>query len=193
MPSLPLLEIQPKSGAEPFTHNGQSLSTNLRGFWQWFASDLVSNTMRGMLAEYIVALALDCTHNLRQEWDAFDLLTANGAKVEVKSSAYIQSWAQDRYSPIRFGIQPNKAGVRQADLYVFCLLAHRQPETINPLDLDQWEFYVLSTAQLDSQVGLQKSISLGSLKRLKPLTAKFATLAETITQVSPPHNAQEKW
>lgn len=149
--------------------------------------------MRGMLAEYIVALALDCTHNLRQEWDAFDLLTANGAKVEVKSSAYIQSWAQDRYSPIRFGIQPNKAGVRQADVYVFCLLAHRQPETINPLDLDQWEFYVLSTAQLDSQVGLQKSISLGSLKRLKPLTAKFATLAETITQVSPPHNAQEKW
>lgn len=194
MPSLPPLDIQQKSGDEPFIHNDQPLSANLLGFWQWFASDLVGNTMRGVLAEYIVALALDldCTHTLRQEWDAFDLLTTSGVKVEVKSSAYIQSWEQKGYSDIRFGIQPNTAGVREADVYVFCLLAHRQPEAVNPLDLDQWEFYVLATTQLDALVGGQKTIGLRSLQRLEPAVATFDTLAEVIQGLLPHKKARHE-
>ena len=29
---------------------------------------------------------------------------------------------------------------RQADVYVFCVLKHRDQKTINPLDLSQWAF-----------------------------------------------------
>lgn len=62
-------------------------------FWRWSASDLVSNTMRGVLAEYIVALAMgiDTEEGVRREWDAYGLVLGDGTKVEVKSAAYIQS------------------------------------------------------------------------------------------------------
>ncbi|MGE5322882.1 MAG: hypothetical protein ACM3SW_08475 [Actinomycetota bacterium] len=29
-------------------------------------------------------------------------------------------------------------------------LAHREKESVDPLNLDQWEFYVVPTSQLDS-------------------------------------------
>ena len=60
---------------------------------------------RGLLAEYIVAHALDLADAVRSEWDAYDLLLPNGIKLEVKSAAYIQSWYQKEYSNISFAIR----------------------------------------------------------------------------------------
>ncbi len=79
----------PKTGSEPFRNGDVLLSQTLLGFWRWAASDLVSNTLRGILAEYIVACALDLPQEVRVEWDAFDLKTAQGLKIEVKSAAYL--------------------------------------------------------------------------------------------------------
>lgn len=45
------------TGNEHFILRGKPLAANVLGFWQWSSSDLLMNTMRGMLAEYIVALA----------------------------------------------------------------------------------------------------------------------------------------
>lgn len=74
----------PKDGHEAFTYDGRDLGANLRGFWSWACSDLLSNAMRGVLAEYIVGLALDCVDSgTRTEWDAADLRTATGLRVEV--------------------------------------------------------------------------------------------------------------
>ena len=50
----------------------------------------------------------------------------------------------------------------QADLYVFALFAQREMP-IDPLDLDQWKFYALSTEKLDKR----KSISLSALEKEK--------------------------
>jgi hypothetical protein len=77
-------------------------------FWQWAYSDFLSNALRGVLAEYIVAQAVGCTHRPRTEWDAYDLKTDSGLKIEVKSAAYLQSWQQKRLSPIRFDIGRKK-------------------------------------------------------------------------------------
>ncbi len=46
------------------------------------------------------------------------------------------------------------------------LLAHTDKTTVNPLDLDQWRFYVVSTRQLDRAVGAGHSIGLAALDRL---------------------------
>lgn len=62
-----------KTGSELFTDGPQELAAGVLSFWQWSASDLVSNTMRGVLAEYIVALALGIEQGMRREWDAYDL------------------------------------------------------------------------------------------------------------------------
>ncbi len=56
--------------------------------------------------------------------------------------------------------------VRSADAYVFAVHAHREQESINPLDLSQWEFHVLSTARIQQECGDQKTLSLGALERL---------------------------
>jgi len=72
-------------------------------FWKLSVSDLLSNTTRGTLAEFIVAMAMDIDlSNFREEWDAYDLETKNGIKIEVKTSAYLQSWFQKNYSKIIF-------------------------------------------------------------------------------------------
>jgi hypothetical protein len=45
--------------------------------------------------------------------------------------------------------------------------------TVEPLNLDQWRFYVLATSELERQVGAQKTIGLRSLMRLGPIEAGY--------------------
>ncbi len=167
-----------KSGAEPFVCAGESLPVNLRDFWSWSVSDLVSNATRGRLAEFIVATALgvDLTKP-RDEWQAFDLKLPDGTKVEVKSAAYVQTWHQKRLSAISFSTRASRYWDaetniqaqevrRQADMYVFCLLKHKDRDTIDPLNLDQWCFYVVPTKALEAYKRSQTSITLRSLEKL---------------------------
>ena len=96
-----------KTGDEPFKLSGESLDHKLVDFWKWSVSDLVSNATRGILAEFIVATALELDlSKIREQWAPYDLLTDDNIKVEVKSSAYIQSWSQSKHSKIIFSIKP---------------------------------------------------------------------------------------
>lgn len=65
------------------------------------------NTERGVLAEYIVALDLGIADGVQNSWEAYDLTTQDGIRVEVKSSAYIQTWYQKEHSKILFNIRPS--------------------------------------------------------------------------------------
>ncbi|MEH0471693.1 hypothetical protein QA943_23130 [Streptomyces sp. B21-097] len=164
----------------------------LGDFWSWAYSDLANNTMRGVLAEYLVAVALCAAIGTRTEWDTVDIRTPEKRRVEVKSAAYLQSWAQPRPSKIEFGIAPAsgwdaQTGVtsaevmRRSDVYVFCLLHHQDKQTLDPLDLDQWTFYVLPTRVLDERCPTQRSIRLSSLvERLSPLRTDFAGLPKAV-------------
>ncbi|MBZ5538191.1 MAG: hypothetical protein LAO31_19735 [Acidobacteriia bacterium] len=128
--------------------------------------------MRGLLAEYIVARALGVdTGRVREGWATFDLTTPEGVKVEVKSAAYLQSWYQKEPSVISFSIKKSRAWNpdtnefegdrrRQADVYVFALLAHQDKAMLDPLNLDQWEFYVLATRAIEEHGANKHSISL---------------------------------
>lgn len=66
----------------------------LLNFWQWSSSYLLSNALRGVLAGYLVASALDVADGVRVEWDADDLIARSGIKVEVKSSAFRGGYAR---------------------------------------------------------------------------------------------------
>ena len=190
--NLDALAVTPKTGDEPFSQQGRAIGANLRDFWSWACSDLVNNAMRGVLAEYIVGLALGCVGSgTRLEWDATDLRTRQGLRVEVKSSAYLQSWKQERLSKISFDIKPALGWdattntnaterARQADVYVFCVLASTDKAAVDPLNLDQWDFYVMSTKRLNAAVGEQKTITLGSLLKNTPAKCSFAELPACI-------------
>lgn len=167
-----------KSGSEKFNFEKENLNFSLLDFWQWSASDILSNTARGILAEFIVAKALDAdVSKIRNEWDAYDLITPDGIKIEVKSSAFLQTWEQTNYSKISFSTRAAKPwdwavdkrseiAVRSADVYIFCLLHHKDKMNVSPLDLNQWEFYVLSTNDLNNYSRSQYSITLNSLRKL---------------------------
>ena len=42
------------NGNEPFTLHGSDTSIMLQDFWRWAYSDLLNNTHRGVLAEFLV-------------------------------------------------------------------------------------------------------------------------------------------
>jgi len=182
-----------KTGKEAFTFNGEQLEINVHSFWKWSSSDLLSNTLRGILAEFIVASSIGVLDKPREEWDAFDLLTNDNLKVEVKSSSYLQSWKQSRLSKISFGIQPTAAWEdnarsgnlkRQSDAYVFCVLSHQDKHSVDPLNLSQWDFYILRTQVLNDKIPAQKTITLSSLLKLNPAKVDYDGIAYELLQIS---------
>ena len=191
MPDLGPLTAERKTGNELLHRDGTAVGYTLIEFWQWSTSDLLNNTTRGKLAEYIVARDLGIVDGVRAEWEPYDLLATNGIKVEVKSAAYLQSWHQDRLSTISFGIAATRAWSsatntyseekkRQADVYVFCLLDETNKRLVDPLNVNQWLFFVLLTSRLDAEVGDQDRIGLSKLRDLGPAEVRFGEIRSTI-------------
>ena len=192
------LRTSRKSGSEQFGRDGETLEFALLDFWQWSASDLVGNTARGVLAEYIVARALGIpTSGVREVWAAYDLETEDGLRIEVKSAAFVQSWSQKKLSAIQF-VVPRRRGwdpetnimeeepSRHAHVYVFALLAHQDKATVDPLNLSQWRFYVLPTRVLDERARSQHSIALSSLEALAGPPIDFWSLGEAVRRALEP-------
>lgn len=173
-----LIKHKIKSGKEPLKFNQINLPFKVSDFWKWSVSDLLSNATRGRFAEFIVATATNTDLNVpRDEWAAYDLITPDNIKIEVKSAAFIQSWHQEKLSKISFSIKSSfywdsatnkqsKNKSRYADVYVMCLLSTTDQSTIDPLDLDQWKFYVLSVQEVNDYKRSQLSITLKSLEKL---------------------------
>jgi len=192
---LPPIKKIRKTGQESIHDNQNPLVPRLIDFWQWTSSDLVSNATRGILAEFLVGSALGLTVGIRSEWDAYDLLLPSGYKIEVKSSAYLQSWYQRKLSKISFSIPETRAwneddniqekhSKRQADIYVFCLLKHKIQDTLDPLDVSQWRFYVIPTALLNEHCGHTKQISLSKLKKIGARPVTYAKLKDCVEEVA---------
>lgn len=167
-----------KTGMEPiYDDKGKQISSVLE-FWQWAYSDIIGNIERGHFAEYLVARALDAAKDTRGEWDKYDVLTNDDISIEVKSSGYVQTWQQKGKSKIAFSIRPTRAFnskanayereiKRQAQIYVFCVHNYeKKDEGLNPLDMKQWDFYILPTEKLNMEVKEQKTISLQKIIKL---------------------------
>jgi hypothetical protein len=188
----------PKTGREKFHADKTPVEGfTLQDFWVWSVSDIVSNATRGRLAEFIVAKALGIpADGVRDEWEAYDLKSPEGKKIEVKSAAFIQSWNQTKLSSIIFSTRKTrywdgktnkmeKEARRQADVYVFALLAHKEKATIDPLNVKQWEFYVLSTKALgEHDKRSAVSITLNTLALLKAGPVDYFGLAEKFKNVT---------
>lgn len=174
------------SGIECFKGLGSPVSD----FWSYAARDLRSNTIRGILAEWLVAKAVGATE-FQPDWHDFDVLTPGGVRIEVKSSAYLQAWRQRRLSTIIFsGLTSQKwdpetgySGRRtfNADVYVFCVQTARSHDSYDPLDLSQWVFYVLPLSCVES-IG-QRSIGLKRIaKEAQPMG--FDRLSTAVEQAA---------
>jgi len=180
--------VKIKTGEECLISNVKNIEYKLIEFWRWSTSDLLSNATRGKFAEYIVATAMDADLSLPiEEWSEYDL-NVKGIKIEVKTSSYLQTWSQSNYSKIIFlikrkgdtSVKTKKEDLnRPSDLYVFCLLNHKDKKTVNPLNMDQWLFYVLSTNKINNIFKEKNSISLEKLEK-EVIGIKYDELKERI-------------
>lgn len=183
-------EMKSLTGDEHFTFNGVTINRLLNDFWSWQASDLLSNTLRGALAEYIVATALDVdTSECRNNWYEYDLLYGE-SRIEVKSSAYLQSWEREGFSRISFTIYPARGVTsslwddddikRHSDIYVFCLFECKDRAIANPMQLEQWRFFVVSTQTIDASLKSQRTISIPTIRSLEHIECDYEHLRESI-------------
>lgn len=181
------------NGNEKFTISALEVGISLSDFWSWAYSDLINNTQRGILAEYIVFSSMygiaKSNSRVRNDWMSYDILTPSGRRVEVKSAAYLQSWTKEYYSKILFDISPKHLWSpdegysleckRNCDLYVFCIYTALTRDK-SPLNLDLWDFYILPTSILNNKVAEQKTIALQSLLKLSPIKTDYSSLGQNI-------------
>jgi hypothetical protein len=188
---LPFIPVQRRTGGEGLHVAGQSVGPTLLDFWRWAGSDLLGNTFRGWLAEFIVASDVGVADGVRRDWEGFDLEMKDGTRVEVKASAYLQSWKQKRLSKPTFSIRRAKAwdprtdtytetASRHSDVYIFCLLHHCDKATVDPLDVSQWTFYVVPTGVLDSRFGSKQSVTLEELQTLGARAVHYGDIGNAV-------------
>ncbi len=140
-------------------------------FWEWGFSDLLQNTTRGVLAEYIVAFLLGIDKEPRNPWDAYDLKLKEGRTIEIKTMSKLQAWVQKKLSDPKVVLAPTrkwdpKTGITEklstfnAGLYIFCYFKADNHKEADPLNLKQWEFFIFTKKQIKKILSGQKSISL---------------------------------
>lgn len=178
------------SGDQPIA----GTDARLRDFWAWAYSDLRANTVRPMLAEYLVARAVGAHLRPRVEWDPYDVLTPEGLRLEVKSSAYLQAWEQARLSSIVFGGLSARTwspadgysavGSYNADGYVFAVHTAKEHAGYDALDLHQWSFWVLPATEV-AATG-QRSLRLSVVEEKAGPSVGYADLAGRIREVVVP-------
>ena len=197
---LKAIEVKPKTGSEKFHRNGLEEKFSVLDFWSWSTSDLVINITCGIVAEFLVAQALDAKEKVRIEWAPHDITTPEGISVEVKSAAYFQSWDQEKLSAIQFNYEKTtpldeknggyRGEVRRAaQVYVFALLSEKDDKSkVDPLNLEQWRFYVMPTKSLENRKRSQQSITLHSLEveknDLKVEIVDFSGLKEAVKRAA---------
>lgn len=175
---------------------------DLSSFTHWAASAVLGNSLRGVLAEYIIAQAIGIESTERIEWDAVDLVTKSGLKLEVKSSAYMQNWPQTKPSVISFKIGPRKSWdaktntwkehkTRSADVYVFAVFTWKDDITDVVtarrlvLDTDHWRFMVIATRDIDRIFKEQGTVRLTVLKKKGFEMIRYEDLAKEVHRYEP--------
>ena len=161
----------------------------VRDLWAWAMGDLRLNTNRGALAQFLVAKAVGDDRLMDDGWGNFDVRSADGTTIEVKSSAYWQSWKQTRPSDIKFtglmgkpwseetGYGPES--IVRADVFVFAHNACADRSTYDSLRLSDWQFFVVP-GHLIQQRGM-KSIGLEPLRKLAPSPVSWNDIADAVT------------
>ncbi len=188
------ITIRYATGDEQFTIKDLPHYLKLVDFWAWAYSDCINNTTRGVLAEFLVAVALGIDlRKPRDAWAKFDLIYRKKG-IEVKSASYHQRWFQKKMSNIQYNIPATRAwdeenniqdkeAKRQADIYVLCLLSEKHRELVNPLNIDQWVYWVIPTKFFNERKRSQYSITYNSLIKEVGEPVSFSEIRKNVDKL----------
>lgn len=188
-------------GKEKFVFNGESLDFSFIDFWRFHYSNIYD--IQGRIAEFIVARALGiCESQNDQYWTLWDL-TYRGLRIEIKETSYYHSFNREgKVSQQRcFGITKahgtydreisgNDEFCRQNDIYVFCLNTGNTEAESYPLNLNNWEFYIVPTVMINEKCGDNKTISLGRIKSMGYLPKRYDEIRREIDEIADKKNVK---
>jgi len=162
-------------------------------FWRWALGDVRMNTARGYLVEYLVAKALGDQSAVRVEWGPYDVKARDGTLVEIKTAGYLQSWTTKKLSEPRWTFKsvmtdrawseehgsylPVEPGAR-VHVWVFALQTCQDPNTYDPLSVDQWEFRVMPHRKL--LAAGQQSAGLSFFNRQAVSPVAYSEIARAV-------------
>ena len=193
------------SGDEPFVFHGERNERTTKDFWAWAMSRLLMDGPRGDLAEYIVRMALgEDVKTPKRGWGECDVVCRDGRRIEVKCSSFLQEWERSKLSRPVFSIaktvncdigevdgtyryigRDGRDPERHSDVYIFCLFACREREKTDPLNLEQWRFYLMKTDAINRLFGDQRSVSIQALEKAGADTCDFGGLKVALDRIYP--------
>jgi hypothetical protein len=181
-------DLPPLSGSESL----KGTTATVADFWRWGFSDLRLNITRGVLAEFLVKLAVGDKTAIRSAWSNHDVIMPPNTTIEVKSSAYLQSWPQKALSKIGFSgltgrtwLEDGSFSVERelrSEIYVFAIQKCQVSGDYDPLDVSQWEFRALRRDQLKDRAG--RSIRLPFLESHALPAVRWAELKAAIVALN---------
>lgn len=180
-------------GSERFRCSEKRLGLTLLDFWRWSEADLLNSLTRTRLVEFIVATALGAhAEGPRDERSSLALVTPDDIEVRVKSGSFLKSFHQRDLSKVVFipQVRPSysRAGsphhAHRAQVYVFALLDHVERATVDPLDLDQWRFFVPPTSKLEALVTKQHALTVPTLDDLSTGSVAYENLEAAVRKAA---------
>lgn len=161
-------------------------------FWRWAYSDLVQNVTRGYVAQFIIAWLVGADRKApNNPWQPFDVQIPGGKRVEVKSTAWLQSWTVgEKNRKPKFEIKPTypyydetgfgKEKMFNSDIYALCYYYWKDKNTANILDLSQWKYWAFTQKELIKALEGRKSISIHKLEKLGFRALDVAKMRDTL-------------
>ena len=109
------VHLQPRNPKEPFIFDREPKGFSLLDFWIWSGSDVLNNTLRGQIAEYIITKATGARlPAIRVEWNSVDVMTPKGHEFHIWCDYISESniYCNRKYCRIKPGHQTVPAGFR---------------------------------------------------------------------------------
>ena len=181
-------------GNEEFLFDGKAVGFDFLDFWKFHYSNVYD--LQDRIAEFIVSKALGINKAQNdQYWTLWDV-SYRDKRIEVKETSYYHSFNQEgkvskqrvfgitkangSYDPVKSG---NSEFCRQNDVYVFCLNTGDTKEASYPLNLNNWEFYIVPTSVINANCGSNKTISLGKIKSFGFCAKRYDEIKNEIDEI----------
>ncbi|MBR6223216.1 MAG: hypothetical protein IKQ71_07245 [Lachnospiraceae bacterium] len=150
------------SGNEHFKYFDVDTDLSVMELWQWYFSDLFD--IKAVLVEYLVskALGFESPYNIGY-WTAHRLVY-RGKVIDLRVTSYVRSLLlEDAMGSFVKSIDIRS---KESDLYIFCMNTGKTYKDADPLNINNWRFYVIPTWYLKAECGKNKSIHHTKVQRL---------------------------
>lgn len=181
------------NGKEKFTFDGKDTGFDMLDFWRFQFSNIYN--LQEYIAEFLVAKALGINEAYNTEyWTLYDI-PYREKRIEVKQTSYYHPWNKDgKVSSQRyFGITKANSSYedsseenryeRYNDIYVFCLNTGNTKEESYPLNINNWEFYIVPTSFINEHCGDNKTISLSRIRNMGFVAKRFDEIRAEIDDI----------